>query len=118
MKQTGMTLVCLLLALAPAMAESGGEKGDWELGIYGGMGWLDDYDPLNPEDDILFGGRVGYVFTSNWSLEASDQMLDTETEAFTDGLITGAAPALIGFGLVFAMIFGSRACRDRGTVEL
>jgi OOP family OmpA-OmpF porin len=88
MKRTGLILMCLVLAALPALAQNSGEKGDWELGIYGGFGWLDDYGPLNPDDDILFGGRVGYFFTDHWSLEGSFQRLSSETDTFTIDTIT------------------------------
>jgi len=84
MKRTGLLLTCLLLAVVPAMAQNSGEKGDWELGLYGGFGWLDDYGPLSPDNGLLFGGRVGYFFTSNWSIEGSCQRLESETDAAGD----------------------------------
>lgn len=83
-------LFALILVGTPAMAGQG-EKGDWELGPYLGFGWLDDYEGLDPDDDVLYGGRVGYWFTSRWSLEASGQILSTETDMDT--------PALTSLGL-------------------
>ncbi|HKY32753.1 MAG TPA: OmpA family protein [Candidatus Polarisedimenticolia bacterium] len=82
-------LVVLLLAAVPVhAADSGGEKGDWELGLYGGFGWPDDYEPLEPDDDILFGGRIGYFFTPLFSLEGSFQRFESETSEFTFGGLT------------------------------
>jgi outer membrane protein OmpA-like peptidoglycan-associated protein len=72
-------VAALLVAAGPAIA-GGGEKGDWELGIYGGYGWLDDYGPYHPKNDLLYGGRFGYFFTPKWSMEVSAQRLSTETE--------------------------------------
>lgn len=72
-------IAALLLTAVPALAENG-EKGDWELGLYGGYGWLDDYGVYRPKDDMLYGARVGYFFTPAWSLEGSWQRLDTETD--------------------------------------
>jgi len=71
-------LVTLLLTAVPALAENG-EKGDFELGLFGGYGWLDDYGQYRPEDDTLFGARGGYFFTPAWSLELSWQRLATST---------------------------------------
>ena len=81
MRSTMVTLVVAVLvgSAVPAFA-GGGEKGDWELGIYGGMGILDDYAGASPEDDFLFGGRVGYFLSRHWSFEFSAQKLPTETK--------------------------------------
>ena len=80
MRSTIVALVAvLLLAGAPAFA-GGGEKGDWELGVYGGYGWLDDYGIFHPENSTLWGARLGYFLTSNWNLELSGQRLGTDTE--------------------------------------
>ena len=67
-----------LVASGPAFA-GGGSKGDVELGIYGGYGWLDEYGGLNPKDGPLYGARLGYWFTQNLSLEGSGQRLTTHT---------------------------------------
>jgi outer membrane protein OmpA-like peptidoglycan-associated protein/opacity protein-like surface antigen len=72
-------VAALLMAAGPTFA-GGGEGGDWELGIYGGYGWLDDYGIFHPDDGFLYGGRVGYFFTPNWNLELSAQRLPTTTE--------------------------------------
>jgi len=80
MRKMILTVIAVLLLTAvPALAENG-EKGDWELGLYGGYGWLDDYGVYRPKDDMLYGARVGYFFTPAWSLEGSWQRLDTETD--------------------------------------
>ena len=71
-----LLLVGGLLAVSPALADN---EGAVELGIYGGYGWLDDYGQARPDDDSLFGGRVGFHFTDSWSLEGSWQMMGTET---------------------------------------
>jgi outer membrane beta-barrel protein len=73
---------------ATTLAGAGhGESGDWEFGPYVGYVSLDDYDTVElndeavrPEDDIFFGARVGYFFVPHWSLEASYQILSTESE--------------------------------------
>jgi len=72
-------IAALLLTAVPALADNG-EQGDWELGLYGGYGWLDDYGPYHPNDDMLFGVRAGYFFTPAWSLELSWQRLGTDTD--------------------------------------
>ena len=72
-------VVALLLRSVPAMA-GGGETGDWELGIYGGYGWLDNYGVFHPKDHMLYGGRVGFFLTSRWSLELSAQRIATKTD--------------------------------------
>ena len=69
----------LLVAACPAFA-GGGEKGDLELGIYGGYGWLDDYGFFHPKNHTLFGGRLGYFLSPQWGLEVSGQRLSTETD--------------------------------------
>lgn len=80
MRTTIMALVAaMLVATGPARA-GGGAAGDWEVGAYGGYGWLDDYGRFHPKDGFLYGGRVGYFFTPEWSLEFSAQRLSTETE--------------------------------------
>jgi outer membrane protein OmpA-like peptidoglycan-associated protein len=77
--------VMVLLLSAPVAFGSGGQDGDWELGLFAGYGWPDDYVrqgellPLHPEDDLLYGARLGYFFTPGWSIEASYQMLSTST---------------------------------------
>jgi OOP family OmpA-OmpF porin len=68
----------LLLSASPALANNG-SKGDWEIGAYGGQGWLDDYGPYRPKDDLLFGGRLGYFVSRHFGLEASAQRLPTDT---------------------------------------
>jgi len=78
-----MTIVALLglllLAASPAFA-GGGEKGDWELGVYGGYGWLDDYGVFHPKDHFLYGGRLGYFLSDHWNVEFGAQRLKTNTE--------------------------------------
>ncbi len=81
----------LLLAPVTLAAAAGGEKGDWELGLFGGQGFPDDYErtappgaALDPEDDLLYGARVGYFFHPRWSLEGSYQTFSSDTD-FTSG---------------------------------
>ena len=87
-----LSLVTCLVLSAAALQAAGGDKGDVEVGIFGGYSFLDQYegsrfdfrrllisdDDLNPEDDLLVGFRVGYFLTANWSLEGSFQRLSTK----------------------------------------
>jgi len=49
MRSTILALVAVLLVAAGPAFAGNGEKGDWELGIYGGYGWLDDYGFFHPK---------------------------------------------------------------------
>src|SRR6476661_3160374 len=63
MRSKILALVALLLvATGPAIAGGGG-KGDTELGVYGGYGWLDDYGIFHPKNGPLYGARLGYFFS-------------------------------------------------------
>src|SRR6185436_725502 len=67
-----------LVAAGPAFA--GGDKGQIEIGGYGGWFFPDDYGPFHPDQDNVWGGRLGYWFTQNWTLEGSYQKVMTDTE--------------------------------------
>jgi outer membrane protein OmpA-like peptidoglycan-associated protein/opacity protein-like surface antigen len=67
-----------LVAAVPALA--GGEKGQVEIGGYGGWFFPDDYGIFHPDQDNIWGGRLGYWFTHNWNLEGSVQKVMTDTE--------------------------------------
>ena len=69
----------VLLAAGPAFA-GGGSAGDVELGIYGGFDHPDNNGNTNPKNGALYGGRLGFFFTPNWSIEASGQRFTTKTE--------------------------------------
>ena len=73
-KTLSLTLAALLfLAATPAFAKRG-LQGDWELGPYFGIAWLDDYDrfisdpgagtttmiPTDPDDHVFEGFRAGF----------------------------------------------------------
>jgi OOP family OmpA-OmpF porin len=85
MKHRLLLLLIVLLLAVPAAFGDGGQDGDWELGLFTGYAWLDDYDqqgvelPLHPDNDLLYGARLGYFFTPGWSLETSYQQLSTST---------------------------------------
>jgi OOP family OmpA-OmpF porin len=80
MRSKVLALVAVLLVAACPAFAGGGAKGDWELGIYGGYGWLDDYGFFHPKDHMLWGGRLGYFLSPQWGLEVSGQRLSTETD--------------------------------------
>ncbi len=80
MRSTILALVAVLLVAAGPAFAGGGEKGDLELGIYGGYGWLDDYGIFQPKNHALFGGRIGYFFSPRWNAEVSAQRLATHTD--------------------------------------
>lgn len=67
------------LVSSPAFA-GGGEKGDWEIGGFFGFRWFDEYDVLNPDDDNIYGLRLGHFLSRHVSLEASGQWGKTDTE--------------------------------------
>src|SRR5438876_5420879 len=98
-KMLGFVAV-LLLAAAPAFA-GGGERGDVELGVYGGWDWLDDYKPLYPKNGPIFGARLGYFISDHWSVEASGQYLKTKTDSavtnFDVKLLSGRLNLLYNF---------------------
>jgi len=75
-----MLLILLVgcLLVAPALAATG-DEGEIELGVYAGQASLDTYGGLNPKNDSLFGGRIGYWFTDVWGIEGSWQKLNTQT---------------------------------------
>lgn len=79
MRRLCLALAALLLTAGPVRAERG-DAGQWELGLYGGYGWLDDYGTLHPEDNGLFGARLGYFFGPMWSAEVSGQRLSTVSQ--------------------------------------
>jgi outer membrane protein OmpA-like peptidoglycan-associated protein/opacity protein-like surface antigen len=79
MRSTIMALVAVLLVSAtPAFA--GGEKGQLELGIYGGHIWFDDYGIFHPENKFFPGVRLGYWLSDKVSLEASGERVKSETD--------------------------------------
>jgi len=78
----GLLGVCLIASGMTFAAN--GEKGSWEVGVFAGAAFPDDYTitgtgTANPQDDVLFGARVGTFLTSLWSLEASYQHLSTRS---------------------------------------
>ena len=78
-KTVPVLAACLILAMTPVLAD-GGDKGDFDIGLYGGFGWPDSYADANLKDNFLYGGRFGPFFTPNWSAELSFQRLQTETD--------------------------------------
>jgi len=74
-------VAALVLSTTPAFAGNG-NKGDWEIGGYAGQGWLDNYGPFHPGDDVFYGGRLGYFVSRFLSLEATGQRLPTASRTF------------------------------------
>ena len=89
-------VAALLSSTTPAFAGNG-EKGDWEIGGYGGHGWLDDYAGYDPGDDLLYGGRLGYFVNRHVSLEASAQRLPTESGPLSINLNSFRGNAIVNF---------------------
>lgn len=99
-----------LLAAGPAFA--GGEKGSVEIGAYGGWHFPDDYGMFHPDQDNIWGGRLGYFFTPNWNLEASGQVVKTDTEMNIVG-VDEVDMKLNSWRLNLLYNFGSGASRVR-----
>jgi len=97
-------LATLCLIAAPAVAGHG-EKGDWEFGPYAGVGLLDSYDVVNPDNGALYGARVGYYFTPHISLEGSYQLLSTEVTFRSGGSAVEADADLTALRLNFLWNF-------------
>jgi outer membrane protein OmpA-like peptidoglycan-associated protein len=74
----------LALSTSPAFA-GGGAEGDIEVGPY--VGWeffnFSDYAGADPDNNLLYGARLGYFVTDTVSFEPSYQMLFTEIGAGT-----------------------------------
>lgn len=74
----------LLVAAAPAFA--GGRGGQVEIGGYIGYIWPDDYGIFHPDNHTMFGARLGYWFTPQWTLELTGQKWKEETDFDIVGL--------------------------------
>lgn len=93
MRATVLILAVLALSVAvPAFA------GPWELGVYGGYAWLDEYGGFNPENKFFPGVRLGKFLGSRTSLEFSAQKISTESE-FDDPLLTNTDLDLASYRL-------------------
>ncbi len=68
-----------LLAPAVAHAENATE-GAIEVGPYVGWAWLDHYQTARPDDQILYGARLGYFIDDNVSFETAYQRVYTSTD--------------------------------------
>ncbi|HMC83069.1 MAG TPA: OmpA family protein [Candidatus Polarisedimenticolia bacterium] len=79
MRQKILVLLAVTFLVGTSVLAGGGEKGDWELGAYGGLGDLGDYGPLNPDHGTLLGFRFGYFHTPRTSVEASFQRSASHT---------------------------------------
>ena len=78
MRTTIWTLVAAAVLTASSAFAAGGAKGDFEVGIYGGYGWLDDHGDFQPKDNMLYGARLGYFLSRHWSFEGAAQQLPTK----------------------------------------
>ncbi|TMQ70939.1 MAG: hypothetical protein E6K80_07010 [Candidatus Eisenbacteria bacterium] len=92
MRRTSWALVAALLVTASPAFAGGGAKGDFEIGGYGGYGWLDDHGNFRPKDDMLWGGRLGYFVSRHWSFEASGQVLPTKHQEDVAIVTPGLTP--------------------------
>lgn len=79
-----LSMVLVLLLVATVAVAGGGQERDYEFGIFGGYLFPDSYgsglSALNPEDDVLYGLRLGYFLDSHWSIEWSLQQASTQTQ--------------------------------------
>ncbi len=73
----GVSVSVLALAPPPVGAVAG-DKDSVEAGIFAGQGILDEYAGIEPEDDMLWGVRLGSFLSPTWSLEVSYQELSTD----------------------------------------
>jgi len=86
MRRTVLSLVAVMIAVAGPVFASGGQKGDWELGGFGGYTWTDDYRIFHPKDGPMAGARLGYFITSKVNMEVAAQRVFTKTD-FDDPLV-------------------------------
>jgi opacity protein-like surface antigen len=56
-----------------------GMKGDWEIGVFLGYFYPDDYG-VRPFDDWIYGFRFGYYISGRWQVEASYNIISTEVK--------------------------------------
>ena len=84
MRKAPLAIIAALLLTTPVLA-GWGEKGEWEFGPYGGYGWPDDYEMLEPDDDVIFGGRVAYWFSDRQSFEGSFQRFASTVDEDPNG---------------------------------
>jgi Outer membrane protein beta-barrel domain/OmpA family/PKD domain len=106
-----LVAVLAIAGSTPAFA-GGGSKGDWELGVFGGRVFLDDYGEAQPADAFLLGGRLGHFFSSKWSLELSGQFLDTDSD-LEDPLLENFPVKLSAYRLNLLHNFGSPGSKIR-----
>lgn len=82
--RVAMCALVVALVFGAGSARAAGNAGDVELGGYAGYGWLDDYAPIFPKNDLLYGARLGVFFTRDWSFEVSAQRIKSEIEGIDD----------------------------------
>src|SRR5262249_32249712 len=75
----------LSLVAGSIVSAAPGDSGSWEVGPYVGWAFLDKYEGLKASNDFIGGGRLGYFVCSHASIEASYQVLSTQTNQTTGG---------------------------------
>ena len=75
-------LVITFVFLLPLSARSEIKEGSFELGSFGGYNYFGNRQNL--ENRPVYGRRVGYNFTSNFSIEAAGEFIKT---SFDDKII-------------------------------
>jgi outer membrane protein OmpA-like peptidoglycan-associated protein len=77
------TSLLVVFVLGGPASAAGGDAGDVEVSVFAGWCFPDDYGDgvaaANPDDDLLYGGRIGWFVTPAWSVEFTAQRLETET---------------------------------------
>ena len=76
---------------APPLEAAGGERGDWDVGLFGGYGFPDDVGDGEVEDDVLYGARFGGFFTPAWAWEVSAQRLAAQFDVGGEDIDEDAA---------------------------
>lgn len=70
--------IVVFAAACPVVSGAPGDKGSWEFGPYVGAVLLDKYGALDPDNEFIGGGRLGFFMTPHISLEGAYQVLSTE----------------------------------------
>lgn len=72
-----IAVVALALAM-PAFAQ--GSRGETTVDVYIGPADLDDYGAVRPDDDSMWGIRVGRSVTDDWSWEITGQRMEGDSD--------------------------------------
>ncbi len=77
-----LILSIVMLAAVSVVSAAGGDTGDYELGLFAGVAFPDDYGDgiqrLKPDDDVVYGVRAGRFFSEIGSFELSYQQLTAD----------------------------------------